>query len=216
MSDSTFIELEYQECYDQLRYYDTREEQLAKYIITLASSVATIQFALLSVFAFQGTGVTFYANLLGSPDGTLFFGAQSFLSFIVFIGSLIILAMMVQNRMYFVFTARQLNAIRKYFLSTQSPSGFSDNQLYTSTDFSAFKLCSVHTVMLFGAVIVSSGFAAITYFGISRALNMDFSSTVFGLVFIIVGIVEAFLGAFYLITKSDKSADSAIHGCSDT
>jgi hypothetical protein len=208
--DNSFIEREYQECFNQLRYYDTRQETIAKYLITLTSSVAAIQLALLSFLPFPEKGLLFYANLFGYPERVLFFAAQSFLSLLVFIGSVILFSMAIQNRLYFVFIVRQINAIRKYMLATQSP-GFTNNQLYTSTSFSAFKLFSVHTLQIIGASIVSSLFAGITIFEISQTLNWPFALGISILAFCCVGAIEIIGGAIYLRSKSKESADKAIH-----
>lgn len=194
MTDSSFIQLEYQACYEQLRYYDTRQEAILKYLFTLTSSVATIQFAAL--------------NFFGTPT-TEFYAAQSFMSLVVFISSVLLYMMMIQNRLYFVYIAKQINAIRNYWISTQS-TGFEDNQLYTSTSFSALKLFSVHTMQLLGAVFISSLFAGATAYGVSHTLEWPFGLKSFALAFFVACIVEIILGIAYLSSKGDKTADDAI------
>ena len=37
---------EYELCFEQLRFYDQRQESLLKYAITLTSAIATAQFAI--------------------------------------------------------------------------------------------------------------------------------------------------------------------------
>ncbi len=46
---------------------------------------------------------------------------------------------MLQNRLYFVFVARQPNAIRGYLIKVAAE-WFEKNQMYTSTNFPALKL----------------------------------------------------------------------------
>ena len=199
MSDSTFLHTEYQMCFEQLRYYDTRQEEILKYLITLTSAVATAQFAVFKIFETPTTG---------------FFSAQSFLSIVVFVGSILLYLMMLQNRLYFVFVARQINAIRKYMLKTEAVE-FMENQMPTSISFSAFKRSSVHTLQLIGAAFISSLFAGASVFGLFHVLQFPYVYTAFVLVFLGVGTSEAIGGALYLKNESAKSADEAIHGQSE-
>lgn len=137
-----FLYKEYELNYEQLRFYDSRQESIFQYLFTLASSAAAAQFA---IYQFTKT----------ATQG--FYLCSVFLAGMVFIASLLLYAGMLQNRLYFVFTARQLNAIRGYLLKNDAPE-FKDNQLYTSTNFPALKLSSVHTFQLVGAALISSAF----------------------------------------------------------
>lgn len=199
MSDSTFIHTEYQMCFEQLRYYDTRQEEILKYLITLVSAVATAQFAVFKLFEKPTPG---------------FFSAQSFLSLVVFAGSVLLYLMMLQNRLYFVFVARQINAIRKHMLQTEAVK-FTENQMPTSTSFSAFKWSSVHTFQLLGAAFISSLFAGASVFGLFHVAQSPCVYTTSILVFLGVGTSELIGGALYLKIESAKSADEAIHGTSE-
>jgi hypothetical protein len=120
---------EYELCFEQLRFYDSRQESLLKYMFSLTSAVATAQFAI-------------YQLLQGPTVG--FFKCQALLSGLVFIATLLLFSAMLQNRLYFVYIARQLNAIRGYLMGAEAPE-FKNNQLYTSTNFPALKPFSVHT-----------------------------------------------------------------------
>lgn len=195
MSEPSFLEAEYGHCYEQLRYYDTRQEELLKYLATLTSAMATAQFALFKAFGAMTSQ---------------FFGAQAFLSVVVFVASVLLYLMMLQNRLYFVFTARQLNAIRGHMLRTVAKD-FATNQLYTSTKFSAFKWSSVQAIQILGASLVSALFAAASTFGLLNALKTsdDFKGP--ALVFLAVWATEVIGGATYLKGASKKSADETIH-----
>jgi hypothetical protein len=195
MSDSSFLQAEYSHCFEQLRYYDTRQEEILKYLVTLASAVATAQFAVFKAFEALTAG---------------FFAAQGFMSVVVFVASLLLYLMMLQNRLYFVFMARQINAIRKHMLATEA-AAFTENQLYTSTGFSAFKWSSVHALQLLGASFISSMFAGASALGLLRVAEYQHGTTAAFLVFFAVGAVELIGGALYLKTASAKSADEAIH-----
>jgi len=138
---NVFLHKEYELCYGQLRFYDERQTNLLKYLFTLTSTVAAAQFALYKVF--------------NSPNHD-FFLCLAFLSTVVFMGSLLIFLSMLQNRLYFVYMARQINAIRGHLMRHEAPK-FTENQLYTKTDFSAIKPFSVYTYKLVGAAFTSYG-----------------------------------------------------------
>jgi hypothetical protein len=131
MADANqFLLKEYEMCFEQLRFYDSRSNDLLKYLFTLTSAVATALFAIYK---------------LNQSFDDLFYALQAFLSVVVLIAALLLFLAMLQNRLYFVYTARQINAIRGYLLTTDSPQ-FKNNQLYTSTTFPALKPLSVHTI----------------------------------------------------------------------
>jgi len=187
---------EYELCFAQLRFYDERHGNLLKYLFSLTSSVATAQFAV-------------YKLLEGPTFG--FFACQAFLSIVVFIATLLLYLAILQNRLYFVYTARQLNAIRGFLLFTEA-SEFKNNQFYTSTNFSAFILSSVHTFQLIGAAFISSLFAGLSCFASYSAFGV---ATPIGAgigVAVIIGIVEIAGGIKYLSDSGKKTADEAIHG----
>ena len=193
---SDYLLKEYGVCHEQLRFYDDRHSDILKYLFSLTSLVATAQFA---VFKF----------LQGPTSG--FFACQAILSFIVFIASLLLYLAMLQNRLYFVFTARQINAIRDFFIRTEAGE-FKNNQLYTSTDFPAFKPSSVHTFQLIGAALISSLFAGISTYAALSAFSGT-SSLGFGIVVsVIIAGTEIFGGIKYLRYGGKGTADEIIHG----
>jgi len=190
-----FLYKEYELNYEQLRFYDSRQSSIFQYLFTLTASVATAQFALYKFFTAP------------TPE---FYKCHLFLSTIVFIATVLLFLSMLQNRLYFVFTARQLNAIRAYLLKTDTP-GFQNNQLYTSTVFPALKLLSVHTFQLVGAVLISSMFAGSSMYALFPALNRQPSWGCSIFVFILITIIEILYGFRYLYTQGRKTADEAIH-----
>lgn len=192
---SEFLLKEYDLCFEQLRFYDTRQEGLLKYLFTLTSATAAAQFAVL--------------QFLGSPTDT-FFAAQGFLFLVVFTASLLLYLMMLQNRLYFIFIARQINAIRKHMLETDAVA-FAENQLYTSTSFSAFKWASVHTLQMLGAAMISSLFAAVSIYGILHFLKAPCAMISAILVLMAVLVTEVVGGAAYLKNASAKDADAGVH-----
>jgi len=126
-----FLRLEYESCMDLLKYYDERNVSLMKFTTGVSSAVVSIVFG-------------FYA--LGTNANQYFWHFASVLTGIVGLGLIAIVVALVQNRLYFVYPARQINAIRNTMLSTVEDC-FSSNQMYTTTDVRAFKFLSLHALM---------------------------------------------------------------------
>lgn len=199
MEHNEYLHKEYELCFEQLRFYDTRHSSILKYLFSLTSAVATAQFA---VFKF-----------LKGPTQE-FFACQAFLSVVVFIATLLLFLAMLQNRLYFVYIARQLNAIRGYLMDTEAE-GFTDNQLYTNTDFPALKPSSVHSFQLLGAALISAMFAALSAYATCKALASGSSLSSAVLVGLVVAGVEIGGGIKYLSGVGRKTADHAVHGKKD-
>lgn len=191
---SEFLYKEYQLCFEQLRYYDTRHSDLMKYSFTLTSAIATAQFA---VFQVLGTS----SNL---------FYAQIFLSTLVFVATLLLFLGMLSNRVYFVIVARQINAIRKHMLLTEAEA-FKDNQMYISTTFPVFKLLSIHTLQLIGTALISSFFAGSAFYGIQALTCKQAQIWFSALVVFVIGAAELAGGFLYLKSAGKKSADEVVH-----
>lgn len=190
-----YLQKEYELCFAQLRFYDERHESILKYTFSLTSAVATAQFA-----AYQ---------FLHGPTRS-FFALLAVLSGLVFIATLLLFMALLQNRLYFVYVARQLNAIRGYLMEVEAV-GFKNNQMYTSTNFPALKPFSVHTFSLLGVALISSLFAGASAYAIGPALGgMECIATALA-VFAAIFICEAAGGMKYLSASGRKSADEAVH-----
>lgn len=190
-----YLQKEYELCFEQLRFYDTRQNDILKYIFGLTSAVATAQFAIYKIN--QDISQGFYFCL-------------SFLSIIVFIATLLLFLAMLQNRLYFVYIARQINAIRGYLMLSEAPE-FKNNQLYVSTTFSAWKPSSVHTFQLFGSAILSSLFSGLSAYSIFQSIGFIYSVSLSILVLLVILIAEICGGIIYLSVAGSKPADDAIH-----
>jgi hypothetical protein len=186
MTEQTFLLKEYELCYEQLRYYDTRHSSTLKYLIALTSSMATAMFAIYKLFGVLNN--TFYIVL-------------SLLSFVVFIGSIILYLLMLQNRVYFVLIAKQINSLRRYFCD-QCPSF--ENQLWVSTTISPFKLFSVHSFQMLGAVVVSSLFAASGIHSLYPILGHEPNLKRTFVFFIVMVFFLTASGALYLVLQGHK------------
>jgi len=190
-----YLMKEYELCFQQLRFYDERHESILKYMFSLSSAVATAQFAI-------------YKLLNGAT--TTFFLSQLILSGLVFFATLLLGMAMLQNRLYFVYVARQLNAIRGYLMRVDAGE-FKNNQLYTSTDFPALKPFSVHTFQLLGAALMSSAFAGLCAYSIRPVVGCRPSvATAMGACFCVFA-AEVGGGMWYLSLYGRKTADEAIH-----
>ena len=192
---NVFLHKEYELCFGQLRFYDERQTNLLKYLFTLTSTVAAAQFALYKVF--------------NSPTHE-FFLCLAFLSFVVATGSLLIFLSMLQNRLYFVFMARQINEIRGHLMKHEAPM-FTENQLYTKTDFSAIKPFSIHTYKFVGAAFITTLFAGSFTYAISQLGENSYPWYSVVIVSLSVFLCLAIGGYFYLKTQGAKSADQAVH-----
>lgn len=181
-----------------MRAYDERQERLVKFQVTLSSITGTIMLSLLKLQLFEGNMIFFLK---------LFF----VVSIISFVCGLVIFGAMVQNRLYFVYSARQINAIRKYLLRKEA-SDFKDNQMYLSKDFSAFKLFSIQTFMLLGVSFVSSTFLAFGLYSRCLLVNKPLPLWGLSLLIIVAMFVQMLFAATYLLIQGSKHADKAIHG----
>jgi len=190
MPASDFLLKEYEFCYEQLRFYDIRHSNTLKYLVTLTSSMATALFAIY--------------KLIGALNNT-FYTFQALLSFVVFVGSILFYLMMLQNRVYYVLIAYQINSLRLYFCK-KNP-GF-DNQLWISTNFTPFKLFSVHSFQMLGAVVISSLFAASVFCALYPLLGHVPNLKGTFIFFIGMVVFLTFFGALFLVMQGHKKVNA--------
>jgi hypothetical protein len=192
MDEYEFLIKEYEMSFEQLRYYDSRNNDFLKYLFTLTTSVAAAQFAIYK---------------LSNSIDERFLVSHAFLSAVVFIASLLLYLSMLRNRVYFTHFARQLNGIRGFLLEKNAP--MYENQLYTSTDLSAFKTSSVHTFQMIGAALLCGLYAGSFIFALAYQYRLPLIK---GLItFALISIVLLITGSSYLISESKKSADDSIN-----
>ena len=191
-----FLKTEYEQCLSLVKFYDERHISLLKFTVVIGSGVVSI---ILGVHRFSGdpseTDWRFISLLTGVTTLTL----------------LTIFLAMIQNRLYFVYPARQVNAIRKAMMERLKPD-FQDNQMYTSTTFSAFKWLSSQTLMNAFVAILIGVFAGLSYF--SLVVNHVGSPERVVSSVALAG-VSAFslliVSGLYLSAMSAKPADESIH-----
>lgn len=186
MPTSDFFLKEYELCYEQLRYYDTRHANTLKFLITLTSSMAIALFAIY--------------KLVGGLNNA-FYMIEVLLSLIVFIGSLLLYLLMLQNRVYFGRMATQINSLRRYFCE-KNPDF--ENQLWVSTELSLFKLFSVHSFQMLGAVVITSLFAASGFHALYPLLGYATSLKRTVIYFLVVSVFLLFSGSVFLVIQERK------------
>lgn len=189
-----FLVKEYEETYKQLRFYDERQSNYIKYVMTISSTIATFLIGLYKVFE----------NDLG-----VFLKFQALICGLVFTCIVIILLSMIKNRLYFSFCAKQLNAIRAFFIKHELKKFKSFNQMYLSTDFKAFKPFSTQLLMIYGIAFVSIVFFALMLLSLAKFNALYYGSISF--IVFLVFLIEIFFSYFYLSCKNGKNADEAVH-----
>lgn len=194
-----FIKTEYEQCLSLVKYYDERHQSLVKFCAGLSSAVPSL---LLAIFQ------------LGNDVAIHFWKFTAVISIGTALGLLAIFTVLIQTRLYFIYPVRQVNAIRKEVLITQS--GFSNNQMYLDTNFSAFKWTSSQT-LLNGFVALQVGlfvglFVFSIYFNTVDISCLPWYAVIAGLIF---ALAIFSLSAWYLISKSKLHPDASVHGVRD-
>lgn len=192
-----FLKLEYERCMDLVKFYDERHHSLMKFSAGLSSGVPTL---LLGIYGL-GTNIT-----------PVFWDVAAFICLITMVGLLSILAAITQTRLYFVYPARQLNAIRRESLLADAKD-FTNNQMYLDTTFGAFKWNSSQTIQQAIVALQVGLFAGLALFAwnaisASRASNVIASS----IVALLTAVLVFLISARYLWTRSAFHPDKAVHG----
>jgi hypothetical protein len=200
MSMNDFLKLEYEQCMGLVKYYDERHHSLMKYAVGLSSGVPSL---LLGIYG------------LGEAVQPVFWDVAGLICLITMIGLLAIMAAIVQTRLYFVYPARQLNAIRKQSLRKVAKD-FRDNQMYLDTTFNAFKWNSSHT---FQQAIVA---LQVGLFGGLSAFSWKFATSIrsenilnSSMAAVIVAAAVFGISASYLSQKSQYHPDKSVHHIKD-
>ncbi len=195
MAEKDFLLKEYEECFAQVRIHDEAQKSMIGFTITIASFVPTVLLALY--------------QLADEKINLIYWLLQSGVFFTTFIALLIVFIYLVQNRLYFIYPARQLNALRQYFLE-KNPE-FINNQMYTDYKFSGFKWMSTHILILIGVAVIASIFwiGAVFSFILYLGLNHYYWISIVSGIIIFIAIISR--AKNYLSEESIKSADDSIH-----
>lgn len=187
-----FLVLEYPQTIELLKHYDNRHTDLVKFAAGLSAAVPSVVFAFHELSPAPMGSVWVFAGFLGSVTG---------------LSLLALLAALVQNRLYFVFPARQANAIRSaLFVGLATPT----NHMYKSTAFSAFKSSSSQIIQLLFVALQAGLFFGIATYAFTGHDNTSIGVAIF--VGVAVTLVAFAVAALYLSGKGGKTADEAVHG----
>lgn len=191
-----FLKIEYERCLDLLKYYDERHLSLVKFATGATSSIISLVFG----FHALSPGVQPY-----------FWHFAAVLTGVAGFGLLAVFVAMVQNRLYFVYPARQVNAIRRAMLEKVA-SEFSDNQMYLTTDVRAFKLFSLHAIMNLLVALQVGVFLAFSWFAIAvDPTNVSYSIVRALVVAGVISVLLFGLSGAYLSTRGQYHPDRAVH-----
>ena len=191
-----FLKAEYEACRDLLKHYDHRHLSLVKFTTGISSSVVSLIFG-------------FYT--LRSDADPNFWYFVGVLTGITAIGLLSVFASMVQNRLYFIYPVRQMNAIRRTMLEHVA-ADFSDNQMYLTTDIRPFKFLSIHTLMNLLVAIQVGALLAFSWFAITVDIANIGSSIFKAIVGGLIASISVFtLSSIYLKRQGKYHPDRAIH-----
>jgi hypothetical protein len=186
-----FLELDFVQCFTQMRHYDAQNFELLKFSFT--AYVALIGVAI-GVYQFSTK-----ENINLVPVSTAILGIG--LLFGIFMLSLI-----VRNRVYFVIVARYVNEHRRHFLNAK-PLGFENrSRMYTSRDHPYFfNWRSSQSFQMYLLAILNSLLAAgslFPYFPLWSDI----------LVFVAILGVQLAPAIRYLKTRESKTANVAVFG----
>lgn len=197
MNPNAFLQQDFQNSFEQMRHYDRLELEYIK-------------------FAFSG-----YAVLLGGVL-TLFqafkdsYGITIYLSLLLLLGScmgVILFAIIVRNRNYFVHVARFVNEIRDYYLKT--PEFNFENKSGMYHNYKAPKLFqpkSTYSFLMYLLALLNAvSFSLAAYMLLSFAAPwIRYIST--GVLWVLALGGQLWLGIRYLRKRETKTADEAVHG----
>jgi hypothetical protein len=144
-----FLKLEYQQSLDLVKHYDNRQLELLKVASALTAVIPTLV-------------LTFYN--LGAPVRERVWDFAGGIALATVLSLLPLYAALVETRLYFVFPARQLNAIRGHLL----PEDFKDlNCMYDDPKYPlAFRVMSTQTLMYIFVALQTGLFAAVALYGL--------------------------------------------------
>lgn len=192
-----FEKVEYEQCLSLMKYYDERHLSLVKFAAGISSAVPSVILA-------------FYK--LGDAAKGDYWNFVAFLSIVTALSLLVVYLGMIQNRLYFIYPVRQVNAIRKAQFQNESPPSF-ENQMYTHVDFSAFKWRSSHTLMNAFVSLQVSIFFGLAVFSIYLKKSTAGCAVIVALVTILVFSTLTFsLSSLYLYRQSKFHPDRSVHG----
>lgn len=153
----TFLMQEFNQCFTQMRHYDSKRITLAQYAFSFYSAIVTATIALNKFF--------YYERNIYNIDFSL--------TLLLLLGSVIgfaIVVILVRNRIYFVMVAKQVNSIRNTLLNLSSLSQIKfDNFCPTNTNKpKLYNVESTHLKLIFLLSLINSVFLCFAGFFMLR------------------------------------------------
>ena len=188
----SFLENDFNQCFQQVRHYDSQIFNIFKYLATFYTTVAGVAVGLYQ-FSIE-KNVDIRTALLIGLSIALMFGIFMF-------------PLIIRNRVYFVICMRYINEHRGFFLSTK-PLGF-ENKCGMYTDYKQppfFSIFSSHSGLLYVLSMLNSLLlGVIFYIG-----NINLIISIFICAFLFFGLLIS--GIAYLKSRENKSAPKAVFG----
>lgn len=192
-----FLKIEYEQCMELLKYYDGRQISLARFATAISAAVASVIFGV---------------NDLRTEVSENYWGFVALLSCVTALGLTTIYLGMVQNRLYFVYPARQVNWIRKVMLDRLGEQA-RGNQMYTDSTFGAFRLRSAHSLANLFVCLQVGIFVALSVFALgSQAGRSEFLFLISTLVGVVGASVLFGASARYLVVHGRRHPDERVSG----
>ncbi|MFA5035426.1 MAG: hypothetical protein WC500_06580 [Candidatus Margulisiibacteriota bacterium] len=185
----SFLANDFNQCFEQARYYDAQIVDIFKYLATFYTTIAGLAIGL-----YQLKGMTLSPALISGLTVALSFGLCMFY-------------LIVRNRVYFVFCMRYINEQRGMFLSCK-PLGFENkSKMYTDcTKPILFNPLSSQSWWLYVVAILNSALlSAILYI-----TKQNFCTII--ILFIIAALLQLITGFYYLRSRDNKSASATVFG----
>lgn len=191
-SSAAFLQIDFTQCFEQMRYYDSQIIGIYKYLAAFYSAVAGAALGLYSFSVEQNVAIG--NALIVGLSVSLLVGLSMFL-------------LVIRNRVYFVFCARYINELRDFFLSTK-PLGFENKTaMYTNRNQPPFfNVLSSHSGWIFLIATLNSLLLGIVFYIANTNLGISIASC-----------AVLFLGQFvtaiaYLKSRHAKSPSKTVFG----
>lgn len=183
---------DFNQCFEQARYYDTQIVDIFKFLATYYTTVAGIAIGLYQYASEKNINI--HEALICGLIIALIFGICMFF-------------LIVRNRVYFVFCMRYINEHRKNFLSFK-PLGFENKtKMYTNHKKPPFfNIFSSQSWWMYVVAILNSTLLGI----IGYFIKLELTAIVGGGVILLM--LQLLIGILYLKSQENKSASAAVFG----
>lgn len=187
-----FLEQDFNQCFQQMRYYDSQIFEILKFMFTSYSILISVTIGLYQFGITQNINLTY--PLIAAISIGLILGIFMFLTAI-------------RNRVYFVRVARYVNEQRNFFLKFK-PMGFENKcKIYTDHEqpyynWKSSQFCVCGIISTFNSIL----FGILLYFFYPGVWNIVMSG------FLVLLFIQLVSAALYLISKENISASESTFG----